>query len=151
VKLLAPDQIVIRPATFADLPEIVRLERESFKEDRWSVDDYVEDAIRTHRFCWVLTEQDVVAGVLWVEGRKSFYVTSIAVSRKHQRRGHGKRLMMVLLGYARALGVPRISLHVRKQNRKAIGMYEDLGFIRRRTVQRYYGRGTAFLYEMKVV
>lgn len=61
------------------------------------------------------------AGTLWLH---KFYVASSA-----RRRGVGRRLLDDARAHARELGRPSIRLRVNRQNRRALAVYDRLGFV----------------------
>jgi RimJ/RimL family protein N-acetyltransferase len=57
-------------------------------------------------------------------------VLGIGVVPEHRARGIGTALLRATLDAARQRGLRRIELHVRESNRRAIALYEKLGFAR---------------------
>jgi ribosomal protein S18 acetylase RimI-like enzyme len=74
-----------------------------------------------------------VVGNLWfaAEGTPeapTAYVYDLTVLPQHQRKGHARRAFMALEDKARALGLPRIDLHVFGHNPGAQALYAALGY-----------------------
>ncbi len=69
------------------------------------------------------------------------HLLNVAVDARARRRGIGRALMDDLLAYARAHGIARILLEVRKTNSPAIAMYLALGFTEFNVRERYYADG----------
>ena len=72
-----------------------------------------------------------------LEGR----VFWIAVRSGYRGRGVGRRLLMELLEIFRRLGVVDVILEVRATNKRAQGLYVDLGFEIFTTAKNYYPDG----------
>ena len=56
------------------------------------------------------------------------HLTGVAVLPEHQGRGLGRRLLTATIADARSDGSTRVTLWTDAQNRKAIGLFESLGF-----------------------
>ncbi|OJT09036.1 N-terminal acetyltransferase A complex catalytic subunit ard1 [Trametes pubescens] len=71
------------------------------------------------------------------------HVTSISVLRSYRRLGLAKRLMIQSQeAMATVYKASYVSLHVRKSNRAALGLYRDtLGFTQKDTEKGYYADG----------
>ncbi|GJJ07055.1 N-terminal acetyltransferase A complex catalyticsubunit ard1 [Clathrus columnatus] len=71
------------------------------------------------------------------------HVTSISVLRSHRRLGLAKKLMIQSQeAMATVYRAAYVSLHVRKSNRAALGLYRDtLGFTLSKTEEKYYHDG----------
>jgi len=71
------------------------------------------------------------------------HVTSISVLRSYRRLGLAKKLMILSQeAMASVYRASYVSLHVRKSNRAAMGLYRDtLGFTMKNVEKRYYADG----------
>ncbi|KAJ7283994.1 acyl-CoA N-acyltransferase, partial [Mycena rebaudengoi] len=72
------------------------------------------------------------------------HVTSISILRSYRRLGLAKKLMVQSRAYAMATiyRASYVSLHVRKSNRAALGLYRDtLGFTVQDIEKKYYADG----------
>ncbi len=69
------------------------------------------------------------------------HVLSIAVSRKHRRRGIGKALMAEAEKGLRGYGADAVYLEVRVSNDPAIKLYIDLGYRKLGVIPAYYADG----------
>ncbi|MFQ3293992.1 MAG: ribosomal protein S18 acetylase RimI-like enzyme [Halobacteriales archaeon] len=58
------------------------------------------------------------------------YELAIFVHQDYQGAGIGRRLLEATLGYGQAEGVPAVWLSVERWNRRAVGLYESIGFER---------------------
>ena len=113
----------VRPAVAADLPLILRAERQYVQEieptevDRWTsrIDRNLELWIRNLDRTTVLLVDDEAAGyVMWTpDGPDAALLVTIQVLAPHRRRGHGLRLLEVFADQARrhGAGVLRLGAH----------------------------------------
>jgi ribosomal protein S18 acetylase RimI-like enzyme len=56
------------------------------------------------------------------------WVHYVAVDPAHQGKGLGRTIMSAVEDWLRAAGLPKLQLLVRRENAKAIGFYQSLGF-----------------------
>jgi N6-L-threonylcarbamoyladenine synthase/ribosomal-protein-alanine N-acetyltransferase len=122
---------VIRPATFDDLPEIMRLEEASFPTDAWSEAMMREELASPHAQYVVLEREGRVAGYAGLRalaGARDGDVQTIAVASDHRGRGSGRSLLRTLLEIARDRGVREVFLDVRADNPVAQTLYRSEGF-----------------------
>lgn len=86
-----------------------------------------------------------------LEDPGSLYVSGVAVTSEHRRRGLGRKLMEQARARAEALGLPRVSLICFEANEAAMQLYRRLGYVevdRRPVVPHpslHYGDGDALL------
>lgn len=74
-------------------------------------------------------------------------VLNLAVRPEFRRRGHGRRLLFLVLQAAIKMGIQKAHLEVRESNFPAIGLYEGLGFVQCGKRPRYYANNEdALLY-----
>ena len=131
----------IRPATVADLPAMMVLEKNAATAAHWSVERY-EDLLSSsepNRVALVLSEENGVQGfVIARVVRDEWEIENIAVAGVARRRGLGSRLLSELLGMARARGAKAVFLEVRESNRAARALYEKWMFVEHGRRRRYY-------------
>jgi ribosomal-protein-alanine N-acetyltransferase len=131
----------IRPATAADLPAMMVLEKNAATAAHWSIERY-EDLFRTtepNRVALILSEEnEVQAFVVARVVRNEWEIENIAVAGAARRRGRGMRLLGDLLDMARTSGVRAVFLEVRESNRAARALYEKLTFVEHGRRRRYY-------------
>ncbi len=134
----------LRPFRADDLPRILAIEKESFGRDAWPADLFREYAAEDR--CWFLVAQfgASVAGYgIACPRRESIEIDSIAVARRCRGKGIATLLMKAAIRRARRCGAPAVTLMVRRDNREAIGLYRNLGFVRSATVRGYYEDGAS--------
>jgi ribosomal-protein-alanine acetyltransferase len=133
--------LTIRPATVADLPAMMVLEKAATTAAHWSVEQY-EGLFRTsepNRVALVLSEENELQGfVIARVVRDEWEIENIAVAGTARRRGLGTRLLSDLLDIARARGAKAIFLEVRESNHAARVFYEKWAFLESGRRRRYY-------------
>ena len=122
----APYQI--RPATLADVPALLVLERACFS-DPWSAHS-VKEAIQSETSRAFLAEHrtEVVGYVLArISGREG-EILDLAVLPRARRRGIARSLLATASDALRAAGVEEVYLEVRESNGPAIALYQAEGY-----------------------
>jgi ribosomal-protein-alanine acetyltransferase len=123
----------VRPATPADIPAIVALERETPSAAHWPEASYRRvfgpDAAPARIALVSESAGRVLHGFVIARlAGDECELENIAVDRKRQRRGLGTQLLQELIAAARAQRAARIFLEVRKSNAAARALYERCGF-----------------------
>ena len=130
----------LRPATPADVPAIMKLERENPTAAHWTHQRY--DAIflpnaeqQPRRFAWVVeqqaqpeTIQHIVGFLVAHQIDREWELENILVAASSQRRGLGTLLMAGFIAQVRAQGGTDIFLEVRESNQSARALYHKMGF-----------------------
>jgi len=152
---LRPRTIDIRQALLDDLDAIVRLECESFPDDRVSRRALRNFLRAPHRPIIAATIDGELGGYALVALRKRARVAriySIAVAQRFARRGIGLALLQAAEKYARLNHRAALRLEVRYDNAAAIALYEKFGFRQFGQHVDYYADGaTALRYEKLLV
>ncbi|MEY4349324.1 MAG: hypothetical protein RL719_621 [Actinomycetota bacterium] len=121
----------IRPATEADLDDIMQIEHDAFESTAWPRDSMaLELAPSNDRHYFVATSDERVvgyAGINVVAGHQSNVMT-IAVAESSRGSGLGRALMQKLIDVAVAQKSVEIFLEVRADNEIAQALYRSLGF-----------------------
>ena len=130
----------IRPATPADVPAMMALERRAVTAAHWSESDYLRLFLPFgDRLALVLEEEEVVEGFIVASGvGTEWEIENIAVAGPARRRGLGAHLLVELLDQARAAGARNIFLEVRESNRAARALYEKWAFVESGRRKCYY-------------
>jgi [ribosomal protein S18]-alanine N-acetyltransferase len=122
-------KIVIRPAKFMDIPEIIKVNIECLPEnyDRlfWDKQFYIG---KEH--CFVAVSGDIIGYVFCDQDS----IISFAVQEKYRKKGIGKQLLFHCLNTFQK----SVSLNVRINNLGAIHLYTSLGFKVMETIPNYY-------------
>jgi ribosomal-protein-alanine N-acetyltransferase len=105
--------------------------------------------------CWVLRLGGDVAGFsVFLSIVDEAHLLDIGVDRRHQRQGHGGRLLQQVSEAARAGGAVRMLLEVRPANTQAIAFYRGFGFAQIGVRRGYYpaaaGREDALVLGMEL-
>jgi len=134
--------ISIEKMSGADLPEIMKIERASFRAP-WS------EALFRQELEFALS-RSLVAKSMGEGGRETvgyivywlvfdeIHVNNLAVRSDFKRKGIASRLVEAALGKAFAEGAIRCTLEVRVSNEAARRLYEKFGFVVRGVRPRYY-------------
>src|SRR5687767_3641224 len=118
----------LQPATIRDLSALRKLEKACFEKDAWPLLDLIAvltwpDVIRIKA-----VEDGMMIGFVAGEPRSSkreFWIATIAVDPRHQRRGIGRRLLRACEEQAQ---LHQLKLTVRISNQPAISLYEKEGY-----------------------
>ena len=116
-----------RPLTYADLPQVIAIERRAFPTP-WSLAMFVLELSKPTGICLAAVEDGQVVGyVVCSRYDTVWHVMNIAVDDRLRRQGTARRLLETLFAEADAPG-EQYTLEVRVSNDAAIKMYEGFGF-----------------------
>jgi ribosomal-protein-alanine N-acetyltransferase len=133
--------MLIRLATAADLPALVRLAQHSATAAQWSPEQYANlfNSTSPRRVALVIEQASRVQGFLVAQAVPSEWeIENIAIAADARRRGLGTRLLGEFLDRARAEGAQAVFLEVRESNRAARSLYETWAFVESGRRARYY-------------
>jgi len=119
----------LRRAHLDDLPEVVRIENESFSSP-WSEQSLREELSGRLGSHFLVAELGGrIAGYIgaWMFAGET-HIGTIAVEPQSRRYGLGEIMMLTLLDEARECGNPYVILEYRVSNAGAAALYEKLGF-----------------------
>lgn len=146
---MVSDGITIRPATVADIPDLVRLRRVMFEGMGWDDSEqlaaaetasaaYLATVIPAGRFYgWVAVTpvgEVVSTGGVIIDQHlptpsnlsgKIGYILNVATDSGYRRRGIARRIMRAMLTWLAKQDIQRAVLHASDQGRP---LYESLGF-----------------------
>jgi ribosomal-protein-alanine N-acetyltransferase len=140
-----PSPYAIRPAQAADLDEIARIERESFRIP-WKREFFQSELTEPYRYARVLAGGEGVVprigGYLFaVSLYEEFHVNKIATDPRVRHRGYGRLLIEDAIGRARAMRAASVTLEVRVSNLPAREFYRSYGFREAFRRKSYYQDG----------
>lgn len=127
----ANNQTLIRLATPADIPVMMRLTDHSATAAHWSRDKYDQIFAQDvpQRLAMIVQDSQGLQGFLIAKGiLDEWEIENIAIAGPIRRRGLGTRLLGEFLDHARARGARAIFLEVRESNRAARALYEKWSF-----------------------
>ena len=139
--------IAIRFAGQSDLDALDRLERAAFTGDRVSRRSLRSFIARGDRLL-VAVDAEGLAGyalATWRKGGRAARLYSIAVDPLKAGRGVGRALLAGVETLAVEQGCEVLRLEVKEENRRAIALYERLGYRRFGRYEDYYEDGAAAL------
>lgn len=121
----------IRPASAADIPAIIALERDAVTASHWPVQQYegLFSETNPQRVALVIEEEHTVKGFLVARAvEREWEIENIAVVLPERRKRLGSRLLGDFLDFARGRGGESVFLEVRESNRAARALYEKWAF-----------------------
>ena len=121
------DSLAIRRLAYADLPQVMAIERRAFPTP-WSLAMFVLELSKPSGICLAALRHDRLIGYLVCSRYdRVWHVMNIAVEGRRRRRGVATALLHRLFAQADGGGA-QYTLEVRMSNRPAIAMYERFGF-----------------------
>ncbi|MEY2512783.1 MAG: [ribosomal protein S18]-alanine N-acetyltransferase [bacterium] len=131
------DALHIRRLTYADLPQIITVERRAFPTP-WSLAMFVLELSKTSGVCLAATRGETLVGYLICSRYDTvWHIMNIAVDPAHRRSGIARALIEGLLERIDDTAA-RYTLEVRESNVGAIALYERYGFRAAGRRRRYY-------------
>ena len=131
----------LRAWTKEDIDQIAALESVCFS-DPWTKEMLLKSFVSPIFYSVLIEEQGEIWGyacetVMFEDAE----IAIVAVAPKHRKKGLGKLLMERLENIAISRGAEQTFLEVRKSNAAALALYEEFGFEKIRTRERYYADG----------
>jgi [ribosomal protein S18]-alanine N-acetyltransferase len=128
--------VEIRRLTYADLPQVVAIERRAFTTP-WSLAMFVLELSKPSGICLAASIEGELVGYLVCSRYDTvWHVMNIAVEPERRRRGIASALMGALL--ERVGEQAQVTLEVRRSNQGAVALYERFGFRSAGVRRRYY-------------
>ena len=128
--------VEIRRLTYADLPQVVAIERRAFTTP-WSLAMFVLELSKPSGVCLAADVEGELVGYLVCSRYDTvWHIMNIAVDPDRRRRGIATALLQALL--ERVGRDAPVTLEVRHSNTGAIALYERFGFRSAGVRRRYY-------------
>jgi [ribosomal protein S18]-alanine N-acetyltransferase len=134
-------QAHIRPATAADIPAMMALEKHAATAAHWSATQYEAAFSSEGPFRVVLIIEEGIGIEGFIAGRElgnEWEIENIAVASPARRRGLGNRLLGKFLDLVRGRGAESVFLEVRESNFAARRLYEKWAFVESGRRRNYY-------------
>jgi len=133
---MKPD-LEIRRLTYADLPQVIAIERRAFPTP-WSLAMFVLELSKTSGICLAALRDGRIVGYLVCSRYDSvWHIMNVAVDPDLRRRGLATAMLMRLFARVGDAGA-QFTLEVRCSNAPAIELYERHGFRSAGVRRRYY-------------
>lgn len=124
---MTPEPLEIRRLTYADLPQVIAIERRAFPTP-WSLAMFVLELSKPSGICLAATRAGRIVGYLICSRYDTvWHVMNVAVDDRRRREGTATTLLDNLFEQADRPG-EQYTLEVRTSNRAAIELYERFGF-----------------------
>ena len=133
------EEIIIRPMTNRDIPEVVSIENVSYSAP-WSRREFYGE-LNFNRFAhyFVAETNQKIVGYIGSWFFKDFvHITNVAVHPDFRKKGIGTRLMNYIIDLAKGRKVKKVVLEVRISNGIAQKLYKNLGFRIEKIKKGYY-------------
>jgi ribosomal-protein-alanine acetyltransferase len=143
-----PQNVVIRKAKVADLPQLVDVENSCFDYDRLSRRNFHWMIKKAHSIFLVLEDQGRLVGyglVLINRGTSLARLYSICTRKEYQGLGLASKLIRELEERASDEDCAYLRLEVKESNKAAIKLYKKLGYQKFTVKEDYYDDGKAAL------
>jgi ribosomal-protein-alanine N-acetyltransferase len=133
----------IRRLTYADLPQVIALERRAFPTP-WSLAMFVLELSKSSGVCLAAVRDGELVGHLICSRYDTvWHIMNVAVDPAHRRQGIASALLEELIervggNRGEGGGGAQITLEVRPSNGGAITLYERFGFLSAGRRRRYY-------------
>jgi [ribosomal protein S18]-alanine N-acetyltransferase len=133
---MSTDSVTIRPLGYADLPQVIAIERRAFPT-AWSLGMFVLELSKPSGICLAaIRDAKVVGYLICARYADVWHLMNIAVDPAVRGQGIGTALLEQMV--SRAGEDAAYTLEVRPSNATAIALYERFGFRSAGTRRRYY-------------
>jgi ribosomal-protein-alanine N-acetyltransferase len=133
-----PASPTIRRLTYADLPQVIAIERRAYPTP-WSLAMFVLELSKPSGVCLAATDAEgaIVGYCICSRYDTVWHIMNVSVSPEHRRRGIATSMLQDLFTRVGETE-PRFTLEVRISNAGAIALYEGQGFRGAGLRRRYY-------------
>jgi len=144
----------LRKANLRDIPAILEIEQECFREDSFSREQFAYLIGRSKGTFYVVVEQEQIIAyisLLLHAGTRYLRIYSIAVHPDFRGRKLGQLLMEQTIATAHDCKAAKITLEVKVTNTPAIRLYMKNGFIPVGVKPNYYHDGSDAIYMQRTL
>jgi ribosomal-protein-alanine N-acetyltransferase len=128
----------IRRLTYADLPQVIAVERRAFPTP-WSLAMFVLELSKSSGVCLAaLRSGELVGYTICSRYDTVWHIMNVAVDPDIRRQGVATALLEELIARVDHDGTAQLTLEVRPSNGSAIALYERFGFRSAGRRRRYY-------------
>ncbi len=132
----------LKRAKRADAERLERLERSLYTGDIETANDWRRHIAHHGHEVWISEDgRGLLAAILLIDARTNLRLEGVAVAKRAQGQGWGRRLLEHAEQRARKLGKRRLTLEVRPDNVRAQEVYKSYGFKRIGTRHEFYEDG----------
>lgn len=125
--VLRDPDLCYRPMIAADLDAVLAIELQAYPFP-WTLGNF-RDCLNSGYRCEVVEQGGELVGYsVLASGAGEGHILNCCVDPARQGRGIGRQLMQRLMVSAKEYGIATLFLEVRPSNRRAIDLYEHLGF-----------------------
>ena len=146
--------VYLRKANLRDIPAILEIEQECFREDSFSREQFAYLIGRSKGIFYVVVEQEQIIAyisLLLHAGTRYLRIYSIAVHPDFRGKGLGQALMDQTIRTANECKAAKITLEVKVTNAAAIALYMKNGFIPAGIKPCYYHDGSNAIYMQRTL
>ena len=125
------EHLMVREIRATDIDDVLSLQNELILSP-WTKIDYQNEIQRTDSTNLAMVYDEEIVGfiIMRVISGTDGEIYNIAVKRKYQKKGIGKKLLSTAIQIARSKeNIKQIWLEVRKSNRNASSFYQNQGFV----------------------
>lgn len=144
--------MTVRPASEVDMLSLQSIEEDCFGAERFSQETIRAFLKRDDTFVLIAVSAGKVTGsamCLFSEGERFGRIASIAVLRRHRRRGIGSEILEACERVFQDKDLTKYSLEVETLNEPAIALYTSKGYEIKGVLQDFYGFGRHAYYMEK--
>ncbi len=121
-----------------DMPEVVKIEEESFQIP-WTEEDFLKSLRQRNCIGMIIEKGDKVLGFMIYELHKTkLKLLNFAVIPSHRRLSLGSQMIWKLISKLASHRRTKITLDVRERNLSAQLFFRDLGFIANDVIRNFY-------------
>ena len=112
----------------SDVDEIRNLECAIFS-DAWSENNLKESIMSDMDYCFIMEDEyKIAAYIIFRVNAEEAELFRIATDNEKRKKGCGQKLMTMMMSSLDSMGVKKVFLEVRSQNKSAISLYDRCGF-----------------------